>query len=367
MRSRGNGGLSEHAGGTRTTRRAGRWVAALTSVAALALTVAAVMAPSAGAFGFGPPGGSSSSSSSSSSGSSGSSSSSSTPACTFNGNVLPLVTGATTGSTVAISCTGEKANQLIVMVQSDLLIGLIPGVDSLFSLLSGSGGINLGSLLSALPTLLQDLGPLLGQIDLGTLHILTTNSSGDLSFNYTVPNFVTSDKNAVCPPTAQQFAEGVIGCALIMIDVSSLSLLPGGYALLSGASNLLSAIPLTQIPTVTVSPTTAAPGATVTLGEAPGHTTYWWLATLASLEGLLSGSTSAPAVTVTVNGVTASSKASVSAAVYSNGVLTPPKLSGTFVVPSSTPAGSETVSVSLTASLLGIMLPQSASTTLNVS
>jgi hypothetical protein len=288
--------------------------------------------------------------------------SASTPSCSFDNGSLPLVTGITAGSSVSVSCTGEQPNQLVAVAQASLLIGLIPGVGSLFG---GSAGdqSKLLSLLKGLPSELAALG----EITPSSLHFVTTDSAGNLDYTYVVPPFWALDHNASCPPSPQQFAEGVIGCALVLIDVNTVGLLPGGYALLSWESNLLSAVPLTQKPTVAVSPTAAAPGSTVSLSDVPGATTYWWLATLAYLEGILSGGAAAPTLTVTVDGQTATNDASVSPATYSNGTLTPPQLSGTFTVPSGVPPGAQTVTVSLQASLLGVSVPQSASTTIDVS
>jgi hypothetical protein len=284
-----------------------------------------------------------------------------TPFCSFDNGSLPLVTGVTTGSQVSVSCKGEKPHQLVLVAQASLLVGLIPGISALFGGSSGDKN-KLLSLLKGLPSELSALA----EIAPGSLRFTTTSSTGTLYFTYVVPRFWALDPNASCPPSMQQFAEGVIGCALVMIDVNSLGVLPGGYALLSWQNSLLSALPLTQNPTAAVSPTTAAPGNMVSLSDA-GGATYWWLATLAYLEGILSGGATTPTVTVTVDGQTAANNATVSPATYSIGNLTPPKLSGTFTVPSGVPAGTQTVTVTLQASLLGAPLSQSASTTLNVS
>lgn len=322
----------------------GRWVAVLTAVAALVATVTTPATASAGSPGV--PG----------------SSAATTPSCSFDNSSLPLVTGVTSGAQVSVTCEGEKPHQLVLVAQASLLIGLIPGISAL---LGGSSGdkSRLLSLLKGLPSELAALA----EIAPGSLRFVTTSSTGTLDYTYVVPRFWALDPNASCPPSTQQFDEGVIGCALVMIDVNSLSVLPGGYTLLSWQSNLLSAIPLTQTPTAAVSPATAAPGGTVSLSDAAAATTYWWLATLAYLEGLLSGGAATPTVTVTVDGQTAASDATVSPATYRIGNLTPPELSGTFTVPSGVPPGSQTVTVSLQASLLGVPLAQSASTTLNVS
>jgi hypothetical protein len=287
---------------------------------------------------------------------------STTPSCSFNNSSLPLVTGVTAGSQVSVSCKGEKPHQLVLVAQPSLLIGLIPGISALFGG-SPSGKNKLLSLLKGLPSELDALA----EIAPGSLRFVTTSSTGTLYYTYVVPRFWALDPDASCPPSMQQFAEGVIGCALVMIDVNSLGVLPGGYALLSWQSNLFSALPLTQEPTVAVSATTAAPGSVVSLSDVAGATTYWWLATLAYLEGILSGGATPPTVTVTVDGQTATNNATVSPATYTIGDLTPPELSGSFTVPSGVPAGSQTVTVTLQASLLGAPLSQSASTTLNVS
>jgi hypothetical protein len=373
IRARG----SDRAGGV-----AGRLVAAasILSAVAVAVVLMATLAPAtAGADGggwwgwgwHGPGSSSSSGSSTGSSSTSGSSTDSSSSSgsstgssstgsgstaagsCTFNNNTLPLVTGVTAGSTVTIACTGEKPNQLLLMAQASLLIGLVPGISSLLG-----GHITLLGLLQALPAL--------GDIDLGSLHFLTTSSTGTVNATYTVPNFSAIDRNAVCPPTAQQFADGLVGCALVLLDINTLSPLPGGYALLSNQGNLLDAVPLTQIPTVALSPATASPGTTVSVSDAPGATTTWWLATLAGLEGLLSGGASPVTVTVTVDGKPTTANLSVASATYSGGKLAPPRLSGSFTVPAGLTPGPHTVTVSAQATLLGLPLPQSASTTLTV-
>jgi hypothetical protein len=323
----------------------GRWLSVLIAAAAFVVTVATVTAPataSAPAVSGSP--------------------AATTPSCSFDNSSLPLVTGVTAGSMVSVSCQGEKPHQLVLVAQPSLLIGLLPGISALFGG-SSSDKNKLLSLLKGLPSELSALA----EIAPGSLRFVTTSSTGTLDFTYVVPRFWALDPNASCPPSTQQFAEGVIGCALVMIDVNSLGVLPGGYALLSWQNSLLSALPLTENPTAAVSPTTAASGNTVSLSDAGGATTYWWLATLAYLEGILSGGATTPTVTVTVDGQTAANNATVSPATYSIGHLTPPKLSGTFTVPSGVPAGAQTVTVTLQASLLGAPLSQSASTTLNVS
>ncbi len=114
-------------------------------------------------------------------------------------------------------------------------------------------------------------------------------------------------------------------------------------------------------PTVALSTSTAVPNQTVSVGDAAAATTYWWLATLSTLEGSLgTGAGPAPTVAVTIvkannQSVPAASTASVSSATYSGGVFTPPVLSGGFTVPS-TVSGPVTVHVALSAPLDGIPL-----------
>ena len=70
---------------------------------------------------------------------------------------------------------------------------------------------------------------------------------------------------------------------------------------------------------------------TVTVSDVPGATTYWWLATLASIESGLSGGSGGGGpvpVTVQVGRKTVASKASVTPATYNGSTFTPPKLSG---------------------------------------
>ena len=91
----------------------------------------------------------------------------------------------------------------------------------------------------------------------------------------------------------------------------------------------------------------------MTVSDAPGATTYWWLATLESIEaGLGGGSGGGPVPVVVTVGrqATVASKAFVAPATYNGATFTPPKLSGSFVVGKS--AGGK-VTVSLPATLLG--------------
>ena len=49
----------------------------------------------------------------------------------------------------------------------------------------------------------------------------TSNSSGDINYNYTVPTTQPPDPNATCPPTTEEDNSGLIGCAVAMIDLET--------------------------------------------------------------------------------------------------------------------------------------------------
>jgi hypothetical protein len=89
---------------------------------------------------------------------------------------------------------------------------------------------------------------------------------------------------------------------------------------------------------------------------------------LLALTGLLGGGAAPPTVTVTVakgtSVVTTLNTVKVSPAVYNERVLTPPQISGLFLVPKG--RGIHTVTVTYGASLLGFPLANTASATLRV-
>ena len=125
-------------------------------------------------------------------------------------------------------------------------------------------------------------------------------------------------------------------------------------------------------PTLALGATTAKAGATVSVSDAAAATTYWWLATLDSLESLLGGGSSpTPTIVVTLQkgnwALTAANSVSVAPAVYKDGVLTPPKLSGGFTVPAGVVKGLKyTVTVSYFATILGFSLANAVSAHLTV-
>jgi hypothetical protein len=267
------------------------------------------------------------------------------PQCTFNGSATPLVTGVSAGSKINVSCTGLPPLHPYLLVGTSLVLAIDPAAAPLFS-----GQV---TSLSGLMGLLAALK----EIDLASAATPTSNLSGDLTDSWTVPTFQAADPNASCPPTQKEFNSGLLGCALAMIDLTSFKPVGAGSALFEYKGFPV----LPPNPTVALSTSTAVPNQTVSVGDAAAATTYWWLATLSTLEGSLgTGAGPAPTVAVTIvkannQSVPAASTASVSSATYSGGVFTPPVLSGGFTVPS-TVSGPVTVHVALSAPLDGIPL-----------
>jgi hypothetical protein len=276
------------------------------------------------------------------------------PQCTFDGSSLPLVTGVTPGSKIAVSCTGLPPLHPYLMVGTSLVLAIDPAAAPLLS----------GQLvsLSALMALLAALK----EIDLPSAITPISDLSGNLSISWTVPTFQALDPNASCPPTQQEFNSGLLGCALAMIDLTSFKPVGAGSGLFEYAGFPL----FPPNPTVALSSSTAVPNQTVSVSDAPGASTYWWLSTLNVLQSALGTGSGTPSVKVTLvdmNGrsVPAASTAHVAPATYNSGVFSPPTLSGGFTVPS-TVTGPVTVDVQLSAPLDGIPLSNSASAPLFV-
>jgi hypothetical protein len=277
------------------------------------------------------------------------------PACSFNGSSTPLITGVSAGTKITIDCTGLPALHPYLLVGTSLVLAIDPAAAPLFS-----GQITSLAGLMALLAALQE-------IDLSSAATATSSASGDLDTTWTVPTFQAVDKNASCPPTQEEFNSGLLGCALAMIDLSSFTPVGAGSALFE-----YSGFPFfPPSPTLALSASIADPNQTVSVSDAAGATTYWWLATLDVLESSLGSSGGPPpSVSVTVvdskgRSVPAVTNAQVTPASYDNGVFTPPALSGGFTVPS-TVTGTVKVDVTLTASLDGIPLTNTASASLFV-
>jgi hypothetical protein len=277
------------------------------------------------------------------------------PGCTFNGSSLPLVTGVSAGTKIAISCTGLPPLHPYLFVGTSLLLGIDPAAAPLLSgqILSLSGVL---ALLAALP-----------EIDLASEALPISDLFGNLNLTWTVPAFQPLDPNAGCPPTQKEFNSGLIGCAVAMIDLTSFKPVAAG----SGVFEYSGFPFLPPNPTLALSASTAVPNQTVSVNDAPGSTTYWWLPTLAALQAALGGGASSPPqVTVTLvdskgNSVQVPSNISVAPATYNGSTFSPPIISGGFTVPS-TVTGPETVTVQVGGTLEGIPLNNSASAPLFV-
>jgi hypothetical protein len=278
------------------------------------------------------------------------------PRCTFNGGALPIVTGASAGEKIVVSCTGLPPLHPYLMMETSLLLGIDPKAAPLLS----------GQLVSV-PGLLALLASL-PEINLGALAFPLSDLSGNLNFTYVLPSTHALDPNATCPPTSAQINAGLIGCALATIDLTSFKPVGAASAVVEYAGDPL----FPPGPTLALSSSQTTRGQTVAVGDAPGATTYWWLSTLLSLEGLLGGgSAPTPTVKVTLTStkgaiVSVPNSVHVAPAVYDHSVLTPPKLGGTFTVPATKVRGRQTVTVSYGAVLLGFPLSNSATAPLFV-
>jgi hypothetical protein len=268
--------------------------------------------------------------------------------CTFNNSPLPIVMKIRAGSIVKVACTGLTPLNPYLVLQASLLIGIDPAAKAL---LSGSSGLSPAALTAALAAL--------PKINPSSLSTKLSDANGKLAFDYTVPSSQAPDPNATCPPSRVQFNSGLIGCALAMIDLVTQKPVGAGSAVLQYAGFAF----LPPAPTLSLSAKKVVRGQTVTARDTPGATTYWWLSTLAALNNLLTGSTSSPKVTVALGPkkkpVFAVSNLTAAPASYSNSVFTPPRLSGTFKVPTSL-IGGKRVTVSVTQLMLGIPLSNSA-------
>jgi hypothetical protein len=264
------------------------------------------------------------------------------PACTFNSSSLPIVLSASPGEKVAIDCTGLSPLHPYLVMEVSLLLGIDPKAAPLLD-----GDITSLSGLMALLAALPEVNP-------AALAFPLSDTSGNLDYTYTLPTSQAADPKATCPPSQAELNMGLIGCALAMIDLTTFKVVGAGSALVNYQGQAL----IPPSPTLALSAKTAKPGQVVNVSDAPGATTYWWLSTVTTLEGLLGDSSATPPV-VTVSLAkssksrpkTAANDITVAPAVYNYPVLTPPKISGGFTVPAI--RGDEIVTVTYSAPLLG--------------
>jgi hypothetical protein len=267
-----------------------------------------------------------------------------TPSCTFNGSTFPIVGGVTPGSKIDLVCTGLPALTPFLLFETSLVLAIDPQTAAL---LAGTVSPSLlVSVLSALP-----------MINPQSFSFPTSDENGDLNYTYTTPTSQASDPNAVCPPTREEFNSGLIGCALAMVDLTTANEEAAGSAVLQYKGFSL----FPPSPSLQLSKSSAAPGTTIYVGDKKNATTYWWLATLAALEG----GTSTHGVYISKVGYIKNA-VKMTPASYNGSVFTPPKLSGSFVLPTTAKAGSHNVIVDQNANLSGFGLSISNLRTLNV-
>jgi hypothetical protein len=281
---------------------------------------------------------------------------SSSPSCTFNGSKLPLIQGEQNGDTVAIQCTGMGSLHPYLVLEVSLLLAIDPAAAPLLE-----GQITSLSGLMALLNALPEVNPLAEVLPVSDL-------SGNMTVDYTLPTSLALDPNATCPPSTAQIDAGLIGCGLAMINLTTFKPVGAGSALVQYAGHPLFPPP----PTLALSASQAAPGTEVSVSDVPGATTYWYLATLSALTGLLGGGGASPSklsVTIrsvrSVNGNPVPNTVSVAPAVYNRPNLVPPKISGGLTV-KTRGHGNRVVTVTFTALLEGLPLSISASAPLYV-
>jgi hypothetical protein len=269
------------------------------------------------------------------------------PTCVFNGGGIfgPLVVNVTAGESINIDCKNFPDNHPYLLITTSLLVAVDPAAKPL---LTGQ--------VTSLPGLLGVIAAL-PEMNATSTAFPTSNGSGVLDTNYTVPTSQATDPNATCPPTTEQLRSGLIGCAVAMIDLESFKPVVEGTMVLSYKGQQI----FQPNPTLKLAPTVVKAGQKVSLSDIPGATTYWWLATLVDLESNLGGGGGGGSgvypVTVTGVGKKVVNTGIVTPASYNGSVFTPPKLSGYFIPKGK---GRKKVTVTLATTLLGFGLSNQA-------
>jgi len=275
------------------------------------------------------------------------------PTCTFSApshTVLQVVLNASAGEVVNTSCKGLPASTEFLQIELSLTAAIDPTASTL---LTGGSVTSVAGLLSLI-AITPELNAL-------SVNFSSSNSSGDLNVNYTVPSSQPLDPNSTCPPSTEEFNSGLIGCAVAMIDLSNFKPVTAATFLLHYPGPFLP-----PDPTLYLSPQTVTNGQTVKASDAPGAKTYWWVATLADLEALLSGGTAPSSfpLTIRVGGRKAKGVVSVTPASYNNVTFTPPALSGSFIARG--PGKKKKVIGGLIADVLGLGLSNNATAYLHI-
>jgi hypothetical protein len=252
----------------------------------------------------------------------------STISCTFNGKAAPAaLTGIVPGKTsIALVCTGKSGLEVASIMASPL------------------GGIVISPASNT------------NETDIAALTSLKESPAGTYKASFLVPaRFSATDRNAVCPPSVGQFNAGLVGCALAVINLATLSQFPGQEAVLETTKQTHAP----NSPTLRTATSSATPGEAITFSDATGAcpskptaaSECWWGDALASS----STSASSPALKVTfdgraVPGATAvvSGPGSGGTGTYNGTTLVPQTLSGSLNLPSPLSNGIHTLTVTQT-------------------
>jgi len=261
------------------------------------------------------------------------------PTCKFTGPAIgALVVAVTPGESINVDCKNFPDNHPYLLITTSLLVAIDPAAAPL---LTGQA--------TSVPGLLAIIAAL-PEMNAASVAFPTSNSKGVLDYNYKVPTTQALDPNATCPPSTEQLNSGLIGCAVAMIDLESFKPVTVGTFVL----NYLGQPYFPPQPTLAISTDEATLGQSVSLRDAPGAKTFWWLATLVSLYANLGGTgggTGPIPLVVRLGGKRQATNAAVTPATYSDEVFTPPVLSGHFIAKAK---GWRNLTVTLNATLLGI-------------
>jgi hypothetical protein len=279
------------------------------------------------------------------------------PLCGFSsttpgvGSINAIVYGVSPGDVVNLNCTGFPASHPYLLVEASLLVAIDPAAKPL---LTGQA--------TSVPGLLAIIAAI-PELNALSVAFPSSDAAGNLKFGYTVPSTQPLDPNATCPPTTKELNSGLVGCAVAMIDLTTFKPVTAGTFVLSYKGQAV----LPPSPTLALNPTVVHAGQSVAVSDAPGATTYWWVATLVSIVNGLSGGSSGGGpipVMVKLGNRKAVTNAAVSPATYDGVTFTPPKLSGSFLTKK--PGKHTHVNVTLTASLLGFPIANIANGMLRV-
>ncbi len=162
---------------------------------------------------------------------------------------------------------------------------------------------------------------------------MTSDLSGNLTLDYTLPTSLALDPNATCPPSTAQVDAALIGCGLAMIDLTTFQPVGAASALVQYAGDPF----LPPEPTLKLSASSAAPGRQDQRLRRAGSQDHWYLSTLAGTDRACSGAVgAAPKLTVNIRRLNRSDRNPVPNNGHGDArrlqppTLTPPKISGSL-------------------------------------